>query len=180
MTEGRVPDNFIVLGHITKAHGVHGAVVVAAYSDDPEALLGAAHLELLSPDRQTRLPIISLKGKVAAQGLIVKIKDVSTREAATALKGWRLGLDRRFLPEAAEDEVYLADLVGLTVSTPEGQVLGRVHHLMEAGSGVILVVISPEEPDREYLLPFQDEFLVSVDVPGGRLEYDPPPGFLEL
>lgn len=180
MTEGRAPENFVVLGHIARAHGVHGAVVVAAYAEDPQSLLEGEHLELLSPDGLTRRSITSLKGKVAAQGLIVKIKGVSTREAATALKGWRLGVERRFLPAAADDEVYLADLIGLEVRTPQGLVLGRVHHLMEAGSGLILVVQSEERPEREVLLPFQEEFLGELDVPGGYLEFDPPPGLLEL
>lgn len=180
MTEGRTPEGFIVLGHITRAHGVHGAFVVVAYSEDPQSVLSAGQLELLSPDGLTRLPVDSLKGKVAAQGLIVKIKGVSTREAAAALKGWRLGLERRYLPEAEEDEVYLADLVGLEVRTPEGLTLGRVLHLMEAGVGLILVVARAEEPEKEILLPFHEEFVLDLDMENRRLLFDPPPGLLDL
>lgn len=174
------PAGFVVLGHIARAHGVHGAVVVTAYSEDPDSVLAAEHLELLSPDGKKRRPVTGLKGKAAAQGLIVKIAGIGSREAAAALKGWRLGLDRRHLPAAGEDEVYLADLIGLDVFTKQGSLIGRVADLMEAGSGLLLVVRPDEAPAKELLLPFHEEFLVDLDVAAGRLVLDPPEGLLEL
>lgn len=182
MTEiAPAPAGFVVLGHVVRAHGVHGAVVVQPYTDDPGAILEhGGHLRLLSPDGAALRPAGTLKGKSAAQGLIVKFGSITTREAAEGLRGWRLGLDRQFLPPAGDDEVYWADLEGLTVLTPEGRTLGRVDGLMEAGAGLLLVVISPEEPGRERLLPYHEEFVVSLDVAGGRLVYDPPEGLLDL
>ena len=48
--EKPAPENFIVLGHIARPHGVHGAVVVVAYTEDPNTILDSRYLELLSPD----------------------------------------------------------------------------------------------------------------------------------
>jgi len=169
----------VILGHIARAHGVHGALIITPYVDDPGLILEGRHLELLSPEGRRR-PVDSLKGKAAAQGLIVKIKDVSSREAATALKGWRLIMDRAHLPEPGEDEVYWADLIGLEVFNPQGQKLGRVENLMEAGAGLILVLQRAGEPGEELLLPYQEEFLVQLDLAGGRLVLDVPPGLLDL
>ena len=180
MNREQVPDNFIVLGYIARAHGVHGAVVVVTHTEDPDTILETEHLELLSPDGQKRLPVPSFKGKAASQGLIIKLKNVVSREAAMALKGWRLGLDRRYLPEAGEDEVYLADLVGLEVQSVQGLIIGRVTALMEAGSGLILVVKNDEKPEQEILLPFHEEILVSLNLADGRLVLDPPSGLLDL
>lgn len=180
MTE-TVPARFVALGHVVRAHGVHGAVVVQPYTDDPRAILDhGGHLRFLSPDGVEFRPVGALKGKPAAQGLIIKFDSVTTREAAEGLKGWRLGLDRQFLPPAADDEVYWADLEGMAVSTPEGRTLGRVDGLMEAGAGLLLVVISPDEAGREWLLPYREEFVVELDLANGRLVYDPPEGLLDL
>lgn len=170
----------IVLGHVSRPHGVHGALVITPYTEDPELILNGRHLELLSPDGRTRRPIDSLKGKQAAQGLIVKIKNVTTREAAGALRGWSLITAREHLPQPAEEEVYWADLLGLTVKTPEGRSLGRVEQLMEAGAGLILVVTDPEDQGRERLIPFQEEFLVELDIENGLVVIDSPPGLLDL
>jgi ribosomal 30S subunit maturation factor RimM len=58
--------------------------------------------------------------------------------------------------------------------------LGRVAGFMDAGAGLLLVVPDPLEEGRERLLPFREEFLNALDLPGGRLIFDLPPGFLEL
>ena len=176
----QMSDDFVILGHVARAHGVHGALIVTPYTQDPQVILDGRHLELLSPDGLERRPAASLKGKEAAQGLIVKIKNVTTREAASALKGWRLGIPRRYLPEPAEDEVYWADLLGLQVFDAQGRELGRVARLMEAGAGLILVLDSALAPGQELLLPYQEEFVVSLEPAEGRLVLDPPPGLLEL
>jgi 16S rRNA processing protein RimM len=177
----RAPAGWVALGHVVRAHGVHGAVLVEPYTDDPLAVLAHGdRLELLSPDGAERRPAGPLSGRPGARGLIVTFGLAAAREAAEALKGWRLGLDRRFLPPAGDDEVYQADLEGLTVLTPEGRILGRVDGLMEAGAGLILVVLPPGEPGRELLLPFQEEFVVRLAAAGGRLVYDPPEGLLDL
>lgn len=176
MTERRP----IVLGYVSRPHGVHGAFVITPYTEDPELILKGRHLEILSPDGQTRRPVESLKGKEAAQGLIVKIKNITTREAAGALRGWSLVIAREHLPQPAAEEVYWADLLGLTVQTPEGRSLGRVAQLMEAGAGLILVVADPEDQGREHLIPFQEEFLVKLDLKNGLVVIDPPPGLLDL
>ena len=177
---GRTPPGFIVLGHVTRPHGVHGAVIIAPYTENHQSILDGRGLELLSPDGEVRLPVTSLKGKAAAQGLIVKIKNFSTREAAQAFQGWRVGLDRSLLPAAEDDEVYWADLIGLDLFTPDGTRFGRVTNLMEAGAGLILAAESADGPKRELLVPFQDQFVVEVNLEGRRLIMDIPPELLEL
>lgn len=173
-------NSFVTLGHISRPHGVHGAVVITPYTDNPDLILSGRDLELLSPDGRVRQPVPSLKGKVAAQGLIVKMKNITTREAAQALKGWTVGMERRHLPEIDDDEIYWADLLDMTVRTSEGLTVGRVSNLMEAGAGLILVVASVSEPDREHLIPFHEAFLVDVDQEEKILTIAPPPGLLDL
>lgn len=173
-------DRYVVLGHVSRPHGVHGAFIITPYTDDPSLILKGEHLELRSPDGRTKQPLDSLKGKEAAQGLIVKVGTVASREAAAGLRGWSLVMAREHLPEPSEEDIYWADLLGLSVQTPDGRCLGRVEHLMEAGAGLILVVTDPENQDRELLLPFQEEFLVELDLDNSRVVIDPPPGLLEL
>lgn len=173
-------NNPVILGHVARPHGVHGAIIITPYGDNPELILTGRRIFLLSPDGLERRPVESLKGKEAAQGLIVKIKNITTREAASAFRGWRVALAREHLPEPADDEVYLADLIGLTVLVNNGRPVGRVVNLIEAGGGLILVIISSDQPDKEILVPYQEQFVVEVDLAGGRLVMDLPPGLLEL
>jgi 16S rRNA processing protein RimM len=172
-----VEDGYVTLGLVSRAHGVHGAVVVRPLTEN-FALLDGAGLELWSPDGRERRPAESLKARSAEQGLIIKFPGLTTREEATALKGWRLVLPRALLPPLPDDEIYWADLVGLMVSTRAGRVLGRVEHLMEAGAGLLLAVIDAAGVER--LIPFQPGLVSDLDPAGGRLVVDPPPGLLDL
>ena len=174
------PEGFVVLGHISRAHGVHGAVIIHPYTADPELILEKAKLlELLAPDGLTRRPVPSIKGKVAAQGVIVKIQGISDRNEAQDMAGWRVGINREHLPPPAEDEIYLADLIGLEVFTPDQTSLGKVVGIVETGSCPLLATVNPAKPKEEILLPFHEDFIVSLDSIACKLVLDLPPGLLE-
>lgn len=59
------------------------------------------------------------------KSLLVKFENVDDRDAAIALVGARLFVDRRALPPLPEGETYLVDLIGFRVIAPDGEV-GRV------------------------------------------------------
>ena len=173
-----VDTNFVDLGRVLRPHGVSGAFIISAYTENPAAILEGAGLELWSPDGQTHRPAEGLSGRVTTVGLIARIPGISRREEAAALKGWRLVRPRALFPPLQDDEVYWADLLGLTVSTTSGLALGRVENLMEAGAGLILAVTGHDGAER--LIPFQPGLIADLDLAGRRLVIDPPPGLLDL
>ncbi len=167
----------LVLGHVIRAHGVHGAILLAPYTETSQSILEGQGLFLLPPDNSSLppFPIESLKGKEVNQGLILKIKNINSREAAAEFKGFRLAIRRDNLPALTNDEIYLADLIGLTVQTLSGQTIGVVENFMETPA-IILSIRSPE--DREILVPYA--FVCEYNLPAGFLSIDPPEGLLEL
>jgi 16S rRNA processing protein RimM len=95
---------------------------------------------------------------------------VGDREAAARLTGTGLYVDRADLPPPAEDEFYLADLVGLRAETAAGEALGRVRSVEEHGAGAFLVLDGP--PER--LVPFTRACVPVVDTAAGRVVVEPP------
>jgi 16S rRNA processing protein RimM len=75
-----------------------------------------------------------------------------------------------------EGEFFLHDLVGLQVETAEGQVIGRVAEVYEAGAGHFLSVVG----ERERLIPFSGRLVREVDVEAGRIVIEAIPGLLEI
>ena len=79
---------------------------------------------LLREDGGTALTLTGarpVKGGIAARA-----EEVETREAAEALRGLRLHVPRAALPPPEdEDEFYLADLIGLSAETVEGDHIPR-------------------------------------------------------
>ncbi|MGL4208750.1 MAG: ribosome maturation factor RimM [Candidatus Adiutrix sp.] len=179
MTNKSTNSNFIALGHIARPHGVHGAVVLVPYTDNLDLILKSQNLLIQSPNATHLAPLEIAKGKVANQGLIIKIKNITTREAALGLKGHKVGLTREHLPNTDDDELYLADILGMKVETIEGEHLGEVTNFIEVGNTFLLVVILAPNTD-EKLIPFHDEFIASVDSTQRLILIDPPLGFLDL
>ncbi len=153
---------FVVLATIGAPHGVKGEVRVKSHTADPMAL--GAYGPLFTKDGR-RLEIESLR---PAKGVLVaRFRGVDDRNAAEALKGLPIGVDRSALPAAAEDEFYYADLIGLAAFDPAGNALGTVAAVENHGAGDILEIA--REDGASLLLPFTKAVAPDIDIEAGRI-----------
>jgi 16S rRNA processing protein RimM len=107
------------------------------------------------------------RGKVVA-----RFDGVEDRDAAAALRGATIEIERAHLPPPREREHYRADLIGLRVANLEGVELGRVRHFVETPAGPLMVVQAPD--GREHWVPAVPEYLRKVDPAEGRIEVNWP------
>jgi 16S rRNA processing protein RimM len=152
----------ILVGEIGRPHGVRGLVKLRSFTADPAAIASYGPLTDAAGERRFALTLL-------ADGL-ASIEGVGDREAAARLTGTGLYVDRADLPPPAEDEFYLADLVGLRAETAAGEALGRVRSVEEHGAGAFLVLDGP--PER--LVPFTRACVPVVDTAAGRVVVEPP------
>jgi 16S rRNA processing protein RimM len=156
-------DNMVLVGAITGAHGVKGEVKVKSFTAVPASI--AAYGPLFDESGQRRFDL-SLTGKTGETGktmLVGRIQGVADRNAAEALKGQRLYVARRQLPQNDDpDEFYLADLVGLAVRDEAGGDLGRVAEVVNYGAGDVLMVDGGKV--GAFDLPFAKAFVPVVDL----------------
>jgi len=88
-------------------------------------------------------------------------------------------VDSSQLPETGDpDEFRDHELIGLSVRTPAGDPVGVVTDVLHYGQD-LLVVRRADGGDEECLVPFVKAIVPEVDVPGGVLVIDPPPGLLD-
>ena len=167
------PTTLIVVGMITAPHGVRGAVRVKSYTAragtifDYDALFDASG---------TRRLVMRPVGEVRGQS-IVRIEDVTTREAAEALRGTRLHIPRGVLARTEEDEFYLIDLIGLSARLTDGGELGTVRGVADFGAGDVVEIARPD--GRAVVVPFTRAVVPEVRPADGYLVIDPPDGLLE-
>ncbi len=90
--------------------------------------------------------------RVTKGGVIARAAGVDNRDQAEILRGLKLFVARESLPAPDEDEFYLADLIGLSVETREGDVLGRIKAINDFGAGDLLEIQPPAGPS--WWLPF--------------------------
>jgi 16S rRNA processing protein RimM len=81
-------------------------------------------------------------------------------------------------PTGDPDEFHDHELIGLAAVTTGGEPVGEVTQVLHHGQD--LLVIQPPGPGRdEVLVPFVTAIVPEVDLAGGRLVIDPPPGLID-
>ncbi len=160
----------ILVGRFGAPHGIAGEIRLASYTGDPCAI--GSYKPLLDETGKREFSILCLRA-LKDNLFVAKIGGVCDRASAGALTNAALYLPRASLPEAAEEEFYLADLIGLAAVTVSGEPFGRITNVLNFGGGDILE-IAREGPGEKLLLPFLKELCPRVDLEAGQLTVLPP------
>lgn len=168
------------IGYIARAHGVRGELVFVPETDDPSLADGVVYLR---PRAGGAARPYAVAGRRRHHGnVLLLLEGLEDRTAAERLKAHTLLIDKARLPALEEDEVYLADLPGLEVETPDGaggwRSLGRIVAAEAPAGQVLWTIRSPE--GKDILFPAVEQFIVSLDPQSGLARIDPPPGLLDL
>ena len=169
--ENRSPEaKLIPMGRLGAARGLKGWLRVKSFADPPEQLENYRTWNLLVNDQCREVTL--RRFRTTPRGLECLLDGVETRDAAEALRGAEIRVNRADLPPAGENEWYWADLEGLDVLNLEGRLLGRVHGLMATGANDVLIV----QGERRRLIPFvQGSRVREIDLQARRLivDWDP-------
>lgn len=149
---------FIVVGQITKPHGIRGAVHVVSFCDPPANLLTFASLYYEGGEKAS---ILRTQATARGDFFIFQLEGVRDRNQAEALRNQKLFITREQLPEPDGDTYYYEDLVGFVVCDEAGVTLGCVASLTNFGAQDILVV--HEGGADEILIPFLKDVTVDMD-----------------
>jgi 16S rRNA processing protein RimM len=147
------------IARIVAVHGLRGTLKAALHWSGSTALLQAKELVLRLPNGELRRYTIE-SCTPAPKVLLLKLRGVDTREAAEALRGARIEVERESLPEH-EQGPYLVDLVGASVEGPDGP-LGKVVEVLVNPSVESLLVEQPDGRRLEVML--RSEFIESIDA----------------
>ena len=156
----------VVLGRIGAPFGVQGWVKVNSYTDPPEGIADYGSWELVRAGHTERRTV--LEWKRAGRAVAVRLEGVGSREAAQALTGCEVQVDRSELEPTAPGEYYWHDLMGLEAVNREGVPLGRVSEVLDLPAHPVLVL----RGERERLVPLVPERVLAVDLEAGRLTLD--------
>lgn len=153
----------ILVGAILGAHGLKGEVKVKTFTEAPERL--AAYGPLLLASGQA-LHISSLRS-VKPDEAVLRFQDITSRDAAEALKGTELFVRRAALPAAEDGEFYHADLIGLRAEDETGRVLGHVCAVHNFGAGDVLEI--KRDALDTLMLGFTMATVPVIEIDKGRL-----------
>lgn len=150
------------------AHGLRGEVILDVRSDDPEVLAPGASLEIAG--RGAALTVRSVR--IHKDRVLASFEECASREDAEALRGARLLVEEH----EEEDAWYPHQLKGLAARTPGGEDLGTVTGLTPGAAQDLLLV---KTPAGTVMVPFVTQLVPTVDVEGGVVIIDAPPGLFD-
>lgn len=160
------PENPIQMAVIGAPHGIKGELRVKTFTGDPLAL--GDYGPLYSSDGRA-FEIVDIRP--ANTVVVVRFKGVGDRNAAEALAGTELFIDRSALPdEGDDDEFYHADLVGLAVRDETGAAIGKVTAVQNFGGGDILEITHAGR--KGVLIPFTQAAVPEINTKAGFLRVD--------
>lgn len=177
----RTNPEFLVVGHVSKPHGIRGEVVIHPLTDHPEGAFAPGVVLLVSgrdgaPD-PAHPPLRIESSRVANRGWLVRFGGSRDRNDAERFRGHDLLRALVDLEPLDDGEVFYHQLLRLEVFTAEGESLGRVREVYEMHPADLLEVAGPR---GVLLIPFRKEIVTAVEVDAGRITIDPPPGLLDL
>ena len=147
---------YIEAGRIVNTHGVAGEVKIEVWLDSPQFL--KSFKRCFIDRREVKL----LSARVHKGFLIVKLEGVEDVNAAMALKGRTVFIDRADarLPKGA---FFLQDIIGASVVDESGSQIGKLVDVMETPASNVYVV----KGEQEHLIPAVPEFILSTDADNG-------------
>ncbi|MBO6054303.1 MAG: 16S rRNA processing protein RimM [Oscillospiraceae bacterium] len=140
-------ERYLETGEIVNTHGVRGEVRIQPWADGPEFLLDFHTFYLNGKPYRVE------QSRVHKSMVLCKLEGVDTVEAAAALRGTVVKIDREDanLPEG---KVFVADLIGLPVYA-DGEQIGTLQEVLNYPASDVYVI----RGEHEYMIPVVPEFV---------------------
>ncbi|MEY8390306.1 ribosome maturation factor RimM [Lachnospiraceae bacterium 45-W7] len=179
-------EDLLQVGAIATTHGVRGEVKVFPMTDDVNRFkrLKKVFLDVGSEYREMEI----LQVKFFKNMAILKFKGIDNINDIEKYKGRGLFVTRDQAVKCEKDEYFIADLIGMEVTTEAGELLGKLKDVLQTGANdVYLVEVAQDSPyaDKvqgkkgELLLPAIRECIRSVDMQQRSMQVYLMPGLLE-
>ena len=158
-------NSLLEVGKIVNTHGLRGEVKVVAWTDSPDDFEKIKTVYIKMKSEQISLKIKSIKYQ--KNNLIIKFDEFNDINEVLPYKNAVLYADREELGPLDEGVYYIVDLIGLDVITEDGEKVGVICDVFNAGASDIYDV--KREGKKNLLLPVIDEVVKEVDLENGRV-----------
>ena len=155
-----MPVEQVEIGYVAKPHGIAGELRVVLHNSASRILYEVDEVIVRTNVEQSECLRIE-SARPAADGIVLlRLECVRSRTDALPFRGARLLVPRAALPKEADDEFYVHDIIGASVSCRDGTAIGHVLDYVSYPTADVMVVGG----SARYEIPMIDDFIVSVDV----------------
>ena len=147
---------YIEAGKIVNTHGVAGEVKIEVWLDNPQFLRRFPRVFINGAEKKL------LSGRAQKSFLIAKLEGVDDVNAAMALKGKTITVDRGDV-RLPRGTFFVQDILGATVVDENGKEIGKLTDVLERPAHNIYVV----QGEQEHLIPAVPAFILKTDADAG-------------
>lgn len=159
-------EQMLQVGVITQTHGVRGEVKIFPTTDDPVRFKKLKHI-VLDTGKET-LPLEIESVKFFKQFVILKFKGYDNINDIERYKRCPLLVEREDAVPLEEDEYFIADMIGMSVVTEDGEEFGTLKDVAQTGANDVYIIDSPAH--GEVLVPAIRECILDVDIEAGMMK----------
>ncbi|MCX7921832.1 MAG: ribosome maturation factor RimM [Clostridia bacterium] len=166
---------YLEIGKIVNTHGVKGEVKILPLTDDVERF---NKLKWVFIEKENNLEKYSIENVKFLKGFVlIKFKEVSDMNAAEALKGLLMKVDRRNAVKLPKDAYFICDLIDCDVFDTAGKVLGKMKSVLKTGSNDVYVVSNEESKD--ILIPALKSVVKEISIEDRKIVVSLPEGLVD-
>lgn len=158
-------EDLLQVGVITTTHGVRGEVKVFPTTDDAERFKQLKNVILDTGKEQLKLEITQVK--FFKNLVILKFKGIDNINDVELYKGKGLYVARENAVKLDRNEYFIADLIGLSVTSDEGEALGKITDVLQTGANDVYVV--EQKDGSELLIPAIRDCILDVSIDHGTM-----------
>ena len=164
------------VGVIASTHGIRGEVKVFPTTDDAKRFEKLKEV-LLDTGKELKTMEIQ-QVRFFKNMVIVKFKGYDTINDIEIYNGKDLLVTREHAVELGPDENFIVDLIGLSVETDEGELLGELTDVLITGANDVYEVTRTD--GKKVLLPAIKDCVLDVDLEAGKVLVHVLEGLLDL
>jgi 16S rRNA processing protein RimM len=164
-----VDEPTVIVGKITKAHGLKGELAVLSLSDNPDRFV-EGNVVFLQDGRALTIREVRANGA----RLLLTFDGVADRTAAEALGGAMLVVPEAELPDLPDGTYWPHQLEGCEVVTRTGRSFGTITEVVANPANDIWIATGPA--GEETLVPAIRQVIAEVDIRARRVIVNEVPG----
>ena len=160
--------SFLLLGRVLRPHGVRGELRIEVLTAYPERIVPRSSV-FVGPNAHDPSSAVEYEVQSVRKHqkyLILSLLDVPDRETADLLREQYVMVPLADAVPLEDDEFYLYQAIGLSVSSEDGDHLGEIVEVIETGANDVYVVRGER---GDILLPAIDECVIDVDIEAGTM-----------
>lgn len=158
-------ENLLRVGVISNTHGIKGEVKVFPTTDDINRF--DMIKDVIVDTGKELVPLTVTGVKYFKNQAILKFKEIDNINDVEKYKGKDLLVTRENAVPLEEDEYFICDLIGCTISSEDGTVLGKLTEVLQTAANDVYVVTTSNK--KELLIPVTHECVIDINIDAKKI-----------